>query len=119
MPNLRGLASRLPAPAAIEIAVAFVLIYLLWRFCRQHADVGLAGSAAAASGLLLGHHGYANDLVLLLPLAVLTASRLTAPKWLKVWADVLLTPAVTLLLVALPLPGQLVAVGFVFAVLVG
>jgi hypothetical protein len=117
MPNLRGLFSRLPAAAALEIAGALLLAALLWRFCRRQNDPGTAGAAAAAAGLLLSHHGYANDLVLLMPLAVFTVSRIKQPVWLIAWAALLLTPAATLALVAAPLAGQLLAVGFVITAL--
>ena len=51
------------------MACAAALIILLWRMCRETSEIGIAGAATAACGLLLGH-GYANDCVLLMPLAV-------------------------------------------------
>jgi hypothetical protein len=118
MPNLRGIGFRLPGSTIIEVAGAAVLVFLLWRVCRNTNEIGMAGAAAAACGLLLGHHGYANDCVLLMPLAVLMLQK-PGPVWLRGWAALLLTPLVTALLTSsIPVAGQVLAVGFVFAALV-
>ena len=120
MPTLYGLSAWLPWSAALEIAAALVVVLFLWWFCRHISDLGTAGAAAAACGLLLAHHAYANDCVLLIPLLLLTIQRAEAPAWLKLWAALLLAPApVALLASPGPLPGQLLVVGFVAAGLVG
>jgi len=117
MPNLRGIAYWLPVSGAIEAAAAAGLLILLWRVCRGTGEIGVAGAAAAACGLLLGHHGYANDCALLMPLAVVMASK-PGPVWIRGWATLLLTPVVTWLLISSqPVWGQALAVGFVFAAL--
>ncbi len=117
MPNLRGIACRLPGSTAIEVVAAAALILLLWRLCRHTGELGVAGAAAAACGLLLGHHGYANDCALLMPLAVVMLSK-PGPLWIRGWAALLLTPVVTWLLISSqPVWGQALAVGFVFAAL--
>ncbi|MGO9263120.1 MAG: hypothetical protein ACLQU1_43605 [Bryobacteraceae bacterium] len=116
-PNLRGVAYWLPASAAIEIACAMLVVALLWNACRRRQSPGLAGAMAAASGLVLGHHAYANDCVLLIPLAVV-AVRSPAPRWLKIWGLLLVTPVLTLLLVSRePYIGQALVVGFAIAAL--
>ena len=99
MPNLYGIASWLPWPAAAEIAGAVAIVLLLWAACRSSADLGMSGAAAAACGLLLGHHAYAGDCALLIPLSVLTIQRPGVPPWLKIWAVLLLSSAPVLLLV--------------------
>ena len=121
MPNLHGIASWLPWPAATEIVAAVAIVWLLWAVCRGGTDLGTAGAAAAACGLLVGHHGYAYDCLLLLPLAVLTMQRPGVPIWLKAWAVLLLSPVPVLLLVSQrPLPGQILIVAFtVTAILYG
>ena len=120
MPTLYGLSAWLPWSAALEIAAALVVMLFLWWLCRHISDLGTAGAAAAACGLLLAHHAYANDCVLLIPLLLLTIQRAEAPAWLKLWAALLLAPApVALLASPGPLPGQLLVVGFVAAGLVG
>ena len=117
MPNLRGVAYWLPASGALETAAAAGLLFLLWRICRGTGEIGVAGAATAACGLLLGHHAYANDCALLIPLAVVMASK-PGPVWMRAWAVLLLTPVVTWLLIsAHPAWGQALAVGFVFAAL--
>jgi hypothetical protein len=121
MPSLYGIASWLPWTAVTEIVCAIAIVLLLWMACRGNTDLGMAGAAAAACGLLLGHHAYAGDCALLIPLSVLTLQRQSAPPWLKIWAVVLLSPAPTLLLVSQrPLLGQVLIAAFVVtAIIVG
>jgi len=119
MPNLRGIAYWLPASAAIELACALVVVALLWMACRRNLSVGLAGAMTAAAGLVLGHHAYANDCALLIPLGVMLVQRPKAPRWLKIWGLLLLTPLLTQLLVSRhPYFGQALVVGFVAAALI-
>jgi hypothetical protein len=121
MPNLHGIVSWLPWTTAIETVCTVAIVWLLWAACREGTDLGTAGAAAAACGLLLGYHGYAYDCVLLLPLSVLTIQRPGVPAWVKIWAALLLSPVPVLLLVSQrPLPGQILIVAFaVTAVLYG
>jgi hypothetical protein len=113
MPNVRGLSVWLPHSAAFELGGALALIALLWLLCRRTQDLGVTGAAFAAAGLLLGRHAYANDCTLLIPLAVLTILREEAPRWLKGWALILLTPLPTVLLASQkPYLGQLITIGF-------
>lgn len=117
MPNLRGVAYWLPAPPVVEALLAVVVVALLWLACRRNLSPGWAGAMTAASGLVLGHHAYANDCALLIPLAVVAIGQ-PFPKWLKVWGLVLLTPVLTLLLVShAPYVGQWLVVGYVMAML--
>ncbi|HEV8412403.1 MAG TPA: glycosyltransferase family 87 protein [Bryobacteraceae bacterium] len=119
MPNLHGLASWLPWPTTAEIAGVVAIILLLWAACRGGLDLGTAGAATAACGLLLGHHSYAGDCALLIPLAVLTIQRHALPHWLKVWAVLLLSPVPVLLLVSRrSFFGQALIAGFVVAAIV-
>ena len=118
MPNLRGIAHWLPWPAAAELILAAAVAVLVWSICRTGSNLGAAGAIAVAAGLVLAHHGYANDCALLIPLLALTIQRPAAPMWLKLWAIVLLTPAPTLLIVTVkPFAGQILLVGFVLAAL--
>jgi hypothetical protein len=119
MPNLHGLASWLPWAAATEMIGAIAVVLLLWAACRAGTDLGTAGAAAAASGLLLGHHSYAGDCALLIPLAVLTIQRQGMPPWLTVWAVVLLSPVPVLLLVSRrSFLGQVLIAAFVVTTIV-
>jgi hypothetical protein len=98
-------------------AVAIVL--LLWAACRRSTDLGRSGAAASACGLLLGHHAYAGDCALLIPLSVLTLQRQSAPPWLKAWSVLMLSPAPTLLLVSQkPLSGQMLIAAFVVTAII-
>ena len=119
MPTLYGIAAWFPHAAAIEIVCAAAVAVLLWALCRSIGDLGMAGAAAAACGLILGHHAYAGDCALLIPLSVLTVQRPDAPRWLKLWTVVLLSPAPVLLLVS-PVSwlGQILIVAFVATAMV-
>jgi hypothetical protein len=117
MPNVRGLAAWLPAAPVPEIAGAAAIVALLWLAARRKGAIGIAGAAAAACGLLLGRHAYANDCTLLIPLAAFVLAG-KAPPALKFGAVLVLTPLLTLLLASSrPFFGQLLAVGFVAAAL--
>lgn len=119
MPSLYGIASWLPWTAATEIACAVAVVLLLWAACRGSTDLGMSGAAAAACGLLLGHHAYAGDCALLIPLSVLTIQRQGVPLWLKFWALLLLSPVPMLLLVSQrSLLGQMLIAAFVVTALI-
>ncbi len=119
MPSLNGIANWFPWPLAIEVALTIAVIALLWMVCRRASDVGIAGAAATAGGLILAHHCYANDCALLIPLLALLTLRPEVPSWLKMTAMVLFTPApVFLLTTNKPFAGQILIVGFVICALV-
>ena len=83
------------------------------------ATISLYRFRATAAGLLMGGHAYANDCALLVPLLAFAIQRRAVPKWLKIWAVLLLTPAPVLLLVTQkPFAGQIPIVGFVVAALI-
>jgi hypothetical protein len=118
MPNLHGIAWWFPWPVAVEIGLSAGVAALLWMVCRRASNLGVAGAATAAAGLLLAGHCYANDCALLAPTLVFTIQRDSVPRWLKFWALLLLTPAPTLLLTtSKPFAGQILVVGFVIAAL--
>jgi hypothetical protein len=121
MPTLYGIASQFRWPLVIEVLLAGVVMSLLWAACRGSSDLGMTGAAAAACGLLLGHHAYVGDCTLLIPLSVLTMQREGVPLWLKAWAVLELTPVPALLLASrTPLVGQIsIAIFVISAVLVG
>jgi hypothetical protein len=119
MPNVYGLVSRQPWPPIAEIVLALAILLLLWVACRDTADLGFAGALAAACGLILGRHAYAQDLALLLPLSVILLQRPSVPPWLRAWAILMISPAPTLLLVSnYPSLGQILIVAFVTCALI-
>jgi len=116
MPNLFGIGYWFPWPAAVEVVLAIAVIGLLWMVCRRTPELGMAGAAATAAGLLLAHHCYANDCALSIPLVVFTMQRGNTPWWLKASAVLVLTPAATFLLTSSkPFLGQLLVAGFAIA----
>ncbi len=119
MPNLRGIAFWFPAHAAVEAVLAVAVVILVWSISRTSPGLGAAGAVALSAGLVLAHHGYANDCALMIPLLALAIQRPESPKWLKMWAILLLTPAPTLLLSTnKPFAGQFLLAGFVLVALV-
>jgi hypothetical protein len=100
VPTISALTSRLPWPTAAEFAGAIAIVLLLWVVCRRNLDLGMAGAAAAACGLLVGHHALFADTVLLIPLAVLTIQGQNVPLWIRAWAALMLSPLPFLLATA-------------------
>lgn len=95
MPNLRGLLSFLGGGIAAEAALGLVVVAAVWFICRaQPLPVG--GAVVLAGGLLIGHHAYVYDTVLLLP-ALLLPFQTSWPdlwqEWMRNWAFFLVTPA--------------------------
>jgi hypothetical protein len=118
MPNLNGIAYWFPWPTAVEIVLTIAVICLLWTVCRRTADLGLAGAAAAGAGLILAHHCYANDCALLIPLLAIAILRPGIPRWMKMSAVLLLSPAPVFLVTTIrPFTGQVLVVGFVVSAL--
>ena len=117
MPTLSALTARLPWPATMEIAGAMGILLLLWTVCRERVDPGLAGAAAAACGLLVGHHALFADTALLIPLAVITLQKQNVPAWLKGCSVVMLSPGPFLLAAVWqqPLVWQVTIAPFVIA----
>jgi hypothetical protein len=114
MASVWGLASWLPWPHAIELIGIAGILGMLWWECRGNRDLGMTGAAAAACGLVAGHHTYLYDCTLMIPLTVLTFRRQYVPSWLRFWALLMLTPIPVLLLISRePFLGQLLIVGFV------
>jgi alpha-1,2-mannosyltransferase len=114
MPNLYGLASWLPWPEGIEIIGAIAILGLLWWVCRRRADLGMAGAAAVACGLIAGHHAFAADFTLLIPLAVLVLQEERLPSWMRAWTLLMLSPVPLLIIISqTPMPAQALVVSFV------
>ena len=117
MPNLRGLASWLPSGSfLLEAILALAAILLAWRIFVLYDDPEIGVAVTVALGLLLGHHAYLQDALVLAPLLVLVLDR-EIPDWLRVWAVILVSPLPYFLLTTTrPYAGQLLIAGFVFAV---
>ncbi|MDE3194809.1 MAG: DUF2029 domain-containing protein [Acidobacteriota bacterium] len=90
MPNLRGLVAGLPDAGPLEILLGLGVAACVWRIAaRQSLAAGMAG--AVLGGLLVSHHDYLADLVLLVP-AVLTFSTRFAITPIRILGMVLLVP---------------------------
>jgi hypothetical protein len=115
MPNLNGLTSWLPGAPWPEISVAVVCILLLWFVSRRASPV-FAGAATMACGLLLSHHAYIGDCLLLGPLAVVVFQSRAFPLWLRAWAVYMVTPVLMFAVASVrPYIGQTALVGFVLS----
>ena len=73
MPNLHGIAFRFPAPAAIEVVLAILVLVAAASVARSSIEISLA--AGLLSGILVSHHCYSADCTVLIP-ALLTLCRL-------------------------------------------
>jgi len=92
MPTISAFTDRLPWALPVEVLVAVAILLLLWMICRVTVDIGIAGAAASACGLLVGHHALFADSALLIPLAVVTIQQ-NVPRWLKALGVLLISPA--------------------------
>jgi hypothetical protein len=90
MPNLLGITHGLPYGGAIEAVLALLALAAVWVVSRRSA-LTLGATAAVIAGLLVSHHAYVYDAVLLLPACAL-ALRLPAPKALRYGALLLCVP---------------------------
>jgi hypothetical protein len=103
MPNLHGLLDGLPHSLAWEICgVVLVAIAVAWIARRTSFSVGL--SAALAGSLLISHHAWAADMLLLLP-ALLTLATAVPHIPLRLLSIVLLSPLPFLVNPVVPLAG--------------
>ena len=115
MPNLRGLAWWMPGRNVVEVLLAAAVIAVAWRVCATCREPEIGGAVAGAAGLLLGHHAYLQDSLLLVPLLVLILDR-PAPAWLHAWTVAVISPAPYFALLSnRPYIAHLAIVGFVLA----
>ena len=116
MPNLRGLMTVLDGGLTLEIALALVVAFLVW-FLSRRLPIPHAMALALAGGLLISHHAYFYDCVLLLP-ALLLPFESPLPEWMRRWALVLLTPIPYLFLLRnASWPGHLAITGYTLVLL--
>ena len=116
MPNLRGLLSLVGGSRSAEIALALVGVAVVWWLCRR-LPLPSVFTLALAGGLLLGHHAYIYDALLILP-ALMVRGEETYPEWLRKWALVLFTPVPYLfLLTDMYWIGHLAVTGYTVALM--
>jgi hypothetical protein len=116
MPNLRGLLTVIDGGLAVEIAFALVIVVAVWQISRRLPPKA-AAAMALAGGLLISHHAYVYDVVILLP-ALLLPFTDAFPSWLRYWALVLLTPIPYFFLLSnVEWPAHLAISGFTVALL--
>jgi hypothetical protein len=116
MPNLRGLLSFTSAGLGIEAAIGVVVAAAIF-YLSQRQSLAVAGALVISAGLMLGHHGYFYDAVLLLPALLLTVQT-PHPEWLRGWALLLFTPLpFMMLLTSLGLAAQIALNGFTLALI--
>lgn len=99
MPNIYGLVARFPHALLLELLLSTVTVSALWFACRR-VPLSVAGALASAAGLLMAHHAYAYDCLLLLPLCVIVAREKQWPEWMRLAAIVLLSPVLVFMLVS-------------------
>ncbi len=90
MPNLLGLTHWLPYGGVLEALLAVSVIAAVWIVSRRSA-LTIGATAAVIGGLLVSHHAYVYDAVLLLPACAL-ALRLPLPTAVRYAALALCVP---------------------------
>ncbi len=117
MPNLLGLTYWLPHGVVVEVLLGVAALAAVWVISSRSTPVAGA-TAAIIAGLLVGHHAYAYDAVLLLP-ALALAWQLPLPEVPRYWVLLLWTPIPCLLLMKdrFAALGQVSMSGFCLALL--
>lgn len=92
MPDVYGLVASFPHGIILEFLVSTVVASALWFACKR-VSLTVAGALASAAGLLVAHHAYAYDCLLLLPLCVIVRREMRFPEWMQFTALLLLSPA--------------------------
>jgi len=117
MPNLRGLLTFLGTGFVLEVVLSLLLAAGILMLCRR-VSTRYGITLALSCGVLLSHHSYVYDCVLLIP-GFLLSFEPGYPKWLRIWALFLLTPiAYLLVLTDRELPGHLAITGYTIALLI-
>jgi len=120
MPNLRGLLSFVGGSIAAEVALGLVLVAAVW-FISRRQPFPTASALVLAGGLLLSHHAFVYDALLLLP-ALLLPFQAPYPEWTRKWALFLLSPTPFLFLLAhVGIPvilGHIAITGYTLALIV-
>jgi hypothetical protein len=116
MPNLRGLLSFFGGNLLLELALAVIAAGAIWILsARIPLKSGI--TVALAGGLMLSHHAYSYDALLLLP-ALLLPFENAGPEWLRLWALILITPVpYMLLLTSVEFPAHFLITGYTVAFL--
>lgn len=96
MPNLLGLTHALPYGSALEVGLGLMTLCAIWAIARR-SPLAIGATAAITGGLLVSHHSYVYDGVLLLP-AMALILRLPVPQPLRYGALALCVPIPYLLL---------------------
>jgi hypothetical protein len=116
MPNTRGLLSFFGESRSAETALTLVVVAAVW-WLSSRLQLRSVFTLALACGLLVSHHAYFYDALLMLP-ALLLPFEEPHPEWLRKWALVLFTPVPYLLLLTkADLPGHLAVSGYTVALM--
>jgi hypothetical protein len=97
MPNLAGITHWLPYGGGLEAGLAVLLLAAVWIISRRSA-LTVGATVAVLAGLMVSHHAYVYDALLLLPACALVL-RLPGPKELRFAALLLSVPVPYVLLI--------------------
>lgn len=114
MPNLRGLLSLFGGSIGAEAAIGLAIIVAAWYISRSQR-LPAAGAVILTGGLLLSHHAYMYDAILLIP-ALLLPFESAWQDWIRYWALFLVTPVAYFCILSnfsLLLPGHIAITGYV------
>jgi hypothetical protein len=97
MPNLAGITHWLPYGGGLEAGLAVLALAAVWIVSRR-STLTVGATAAVLAGLMVSHHAYVYDAVLLLPACAL-GLRLPGPQALRFAALLLSVPIPYVLLI--------------------
>jgi hypothetical protein len=100
MASLNGLVSFLPYPGRAEFVAAAGILVLAWIAMRRARSLECAAAAMLVSGILVSHHAYLYDCVLLFPAALIAARGFTGA--LRFLGVLMLSPFLFLTLIFPP-----------------
>jgi len=108
-----GLTHWLPYGLGVEAVLGLLALAAVWVIARR-SPLTIGATAAVTAGLLVGHHSYVYDGVLLLPACAL-ALKLPVPEAIRSWALLVCAPIPYLLLIqahGIWMMGQIAINGF-------
>jgi len=97
MPNLAGITHALPYGGGLEAGLAVLALAAVWVVSRR-STLTVGATVAVLAGLMVSHHAYVYDAVLLLPACAL-GLRLPGPQALRFAALLLAVPVPYVLLI--------------------
>lgn len=98
MPNLHGLLAGLPVAVWLEAAASTAVVVMTWLAARQASFAAVLALSVWGS-LLISHHAYVADTLVLLPAALAVGARIESD-WAKYGSLLILAPPLSIALLS-------------------